>query len=98
MRIVGFRIGRQIRTSFCFHQWNQGFALKSGWKRQTQHTEKGWSDIHEPHSGRHAFTREQFARKLKQKRHSDGLVIKKNPVHGLAVSAQSLAMIGHHCN
>src|SRR5712692_11658653 len=98
MGIIRLSVCGQVVCSFLdsLHYRHQRLALKRRWQRQAQHGEKRWSDVYQPHSRGYTAAGEEFSRQLKNQRYLDGLVVEKNPVHALAVSAQGLAMIGHH--
>src|SRR5712692_5670296 len=88
--------GRKARAWERARKDTSQFVVNATRSSQMPDGDKRWSDVYQPHSRGYTAAGEEFSRQLKNQRYLDGLVVEKNPVHALAVSAQGLAMIGHH--
>ena len=90
MRIIGFRIRRQILRvlRISFHQRNQGLTLKCRGQRETEHAKKSGCYVNQAHTRTHAMPGQQFSRQLHDERNVNSLVIKKNSMHTFAMRAE----------
>src|SRR6266403_6290175 len=104
LRTLAGRRSRLARGSRLQRRWLQNRWLQHAQKRFALHVmrdrnshrlQEGGQDIDQPGAALDSFSGGAPSRQLEQERHANGLIVEKNPVRGLSVFAQGLAMISH---
>ena len=98
MRIVGFRVRRQIgggRLCARLHQGHQRFALKCRRQGKTEHAEESGSNVYQANPAGDATSGKDRTRELEEQGDADGFVVEEDAVHRFAMGAERLAVIRH---